>query len=133
VGGVLDLWGTVCRMSLRRPRTQYADSGGVHIAYQVTGEENRVDLVSAPGSFSHLDMDWEWPSERDWIGRVSMFARLIRFDKRGTGLSDRPAGGPLDAQHLRQAGDARFGGVVGGATGMAGEPPDGAEVDDRAS
>ena len=59
------------------------------IAYQVTGEGNPVDLVLAPGVVSHLDMDWEWPDEVASIQRLSSFCRLIRFDKRGTGLSDR--------------------------------------------
>jgi pimeloyl-ACP methyl ester carboxylesterase len=59
------------------------------IAYQVTGEGQPVDLVVAPGVVSHLDMDWEWPGEDRWIERASSFCRLIRFDKRGTGLSDR--------------------------------------------
>lgn len=67
----------------------YADSHGVHIAYQVTGPGNPVDLVFAPGSCSHLDLDWEWPGKGVWLEKVSGFARLIRFDKRGTGLSDR--------------------------------------------
>jgi class 3 adenylate cyclase len=76
-------------MSVRRPRTRFADSKGVHIAYQVTGEDNPVDFVFAPGSISHLDMDWDWPEDVAWIERVSRYTRLIRFDKRGTGLSDR--------------------------------------------
>ena len=59
------------------------------IAYQVTGEGNAVDLVSAPGVVSHLDMDWEWPEDVRWIEWASSYCRLIRFDKRGTGLSDR--------------------------------------------
>jgi pimeloyl-ACP methyl ester carboxylesterase len=59
------------------------------IAYQVTGEGNPVDLVLAPGIVSHLDLDWEDPEEKRWIEQVSSFCRLIRFDKRGTGLSDR--------------------------------------------
>jgi class 3 adenylate cyclase len=76
-------------MSGQRPRTRYADSNGVHVAFQVSGEGNPVDLVFAPGSFSHLDLDWEWPGGAEWMDRVGDFARLIRFDKRGTGLSDR--------------------------------------------
>jgi class 3 adenylate cyclase len=76
-------------MGIRRPPTRYADSRGVHVAYQVTGEGNPIDVVFAPGSLSHLDLDWEWPENVAWIERVSGFARLIRFDKRGTGLSDR--------------------------------------------
>jgi pimeloyl-ACP methyl ester carboxylesterase len=59
------------------------------IAYQVTGEVNPIDLVFAPGLVSHLDLDWEDPEGRDWIEEVSSYCRFIRFDKRGTGLSDR--------------------------------------------
>jgi pimeloyl-ACP methyl ester carboxylesterase len=55
----------------------------------VTGTENAFDVVFAPGSFSHVDLDWDWPGEEGWIDRLSEFCRLIRFDKRGTGLSDR--------------------------------------------
>jgi class 3 adenylate cyclase len=74
---------------MRRPETRYALSGDVNVAYQVTGEQNAVDLVSAPGAMSHLELDWDWPEVTAWIERLSGFARLIRFDKRGTGLSDR--------------------------------------------
>ena len=59
------------------------------IAYQISGEGKEVDLVSAPGVVSHLDLDWEYPSDVRWIEQVSSFCRYIRFDKRGTGLSDR--------------------------------------------
>ena len=72
-----------------RPETRYARSGDVMIAYQVTGEGNPVDLVFAPGVVSHLDLDWEDPEGRRWIEDVSSYCRFIRFDKRGTGLSDR--------------------------------------------
>jgi pimeloyl-ACP methyl ester carboxylesterase len=72
-----------------QPDTRYASSGDVHIAYQVTGE-GPVDLVMAPGTASHLDLDWEWPEKADFLKRLGSFCRLIRFDKRGTGLSDRP-------------------------------------------
>lgn len=74
-----------------RPPTRYADSGGVSVAYQVTGS-GAFDLVLAPGTTSHLDLDWEHPIYRKPIERWSEVARLIRFDKRGTGLSDRPPG-----------------------------------------
>ncbi len=47
-------------------------------------------MVYAPGTVSHLDMDWEWPARADLIQRLSSFCRLMRFDKRGTGMSDRP-------------------------------------------
>jgi class 3 adenylate cyclase/pimeloyl-ACP methyl ester carboxylesterase len=71
------------------PVTRYARSGDVRIAYQVTGD-GPIDLVFAPGTFSHLDLAWERPASRLLIERLSSFSRLIRFDKRGTGLSDRP-------------------------------------------
>ena len=76
---------------MKRPETKYAKSGNVRIAYQVTGE-GPIDLVWAPGTVSHLDLAWERPETALNIERFSSFCRLIRFDKRGTGLSDRPAG-----------------------------------------
>ena len=72
-----------------RPDTRYAKSGGVRIAYQITGE-GPIDMVYAPGTVSHLDMDWEWPARAEFIQNLGSFCRLIRFDKRGTGMSDRP-------------------------------------------
>lgn len=71
------------------PETKYARSGDVHIAYQVTGE-GPYDVVLAPGTVSHLDLDWELPVRGQFYQRFASFCRLIRFDKRGTGLSDRP-------------------------------------------
>lgn len=59
------------------------------IAYQVTGEHHPIDLIFAPGTVSHLTAAWERPSSVRLIERLSSFARLIRFDKRGTGMSDR--------------------------------------------
>ena len=59
------------------------------IAYQVTGEGRPVDLVLAPGTVSHLALNWDRPAAVRTIERLSSFARLIRFDKRGTGMSDR--------------------------------------------
>ncbi len=72
-----------------RPETKYAKSGDIRIAYQVTGN-GPIDIVRAPGTVSHLDLDWEWPPRAESIKRLSSICRLIRFDKRGTGLSDRP-------------------------------------------
>jgi pimeloyl-ACP methyl ester carboxylesterase/class 3 adenylate cyclase len=71
-----------------RPVTRYAKSGDVHIAYQVTGD-GPLDLVYVPGFVSHLEADWNSPRRARLIERLSSFSRLIRFDKRGTGLSDR--------------------------------------------
>ncbi len=73
--------------------TRYAKSDGVNIAYQVTGD-GPLDLVMVMGFISHLELDWEEPRAAHFIERLSSFARLIRFDKRGTGLSDRPGGLP---------------------------------------
>ncbi|HEX7255026.1 MAG TPA: adenylate/guanylate cyclase domain-containing protein [Gaiellaceae bacterium] len=71
------------------PETRYAKSGDVNIAYQVVGD-GPLDLVLVPGFISHLDLDWQGPGYAHMLDRLSSFARLIRFDKRGTGLSDRP-------------------------------------------
>ena len=68
------------------PRTRYAVNGGVNIAYQVGGEG--PDLVIVPGFVSHLEMDWAGSDAAAFLERLSSFCRLIRLDKRGTGLSD---------------------------------------------
>ena len=81
----------------RLPETKYARSGDVHIAYQVTGE-GPFDLVFVPGFVSHLEVQWEAPESAAILRRLSSFCRLIRFDKRGTGLSDR---GPIPTLEQR--------------------------------
>src|SRR5829696_474304 len=73
------------------PRTRYARNGDVSIAYQVVGD-GAIDLVHAPGSFSHLEYAWEEPGYAQYLRRLATFSRLILFDKRGTGLSDRSMG-----------------------------------------
>jgi pimeloyl-ACP methyl ester carboxylesterase len=78
---------------VERGPIRYARSGDVNIAYQVSGE-GPFDLVLVHGFFSHLELDWEHPAARHLNERLSSFARLIRFDKRGTGLSDRDVGLP---------------------------------------
>jgi len=70
------------------PKTEYARSGEVHIAYQVVGD-GPFDLVYVPGWVSHLDLAWEEPTLARFLSRLASFSRLILFDKRGTGLSDR--------------------------------------------
>jgi pimeloyl-ACP methyl ester carboxylesterase len=75
------------------PETRYAKSDGVSIAYQVVGE-GPIDLVLVPGFVSHLDLDWADARHAHFLRRLASFSRLIRFDKRGTGLSDRPGGLP---------------------------------------
>jgi DNA-binding SARP family transcriptional activator/pimeloyl-ACP methyl ester carboxylesterase/class 3 adenylate cyclase/tetratricopeptide (TPR) repeat protein len=69
----------------------YARSGDLSIAYQVTGD-GPIDVVLISGWVSHLDKDWEEPHHARFLERLGSIARLIRFDKRGTGLSDRPPG-----------------------------------------
>ena len=70
------------------PKTEYARSGELHIAYQVVGA-GPFDLVYVPGWVSHLDLAWEEPTLARFLSRLASFSRLILFDKRGTGLSDR--------------------------------------------
>ncbi|MEO8676212.1 MAG: adenylate/guanylate cyclase domain-containing protein [Casimicrobiaceae bacterium] len=70
------------------PRTRYARSGKVNIAYQVIGE-GPLDLVFVPGWVSHVELAWEEPERARFLRRLASFSRLITFDKRGTGLSDR--------------------------------------------
>lgn len=69
-------------------RTRYAKSGAVHIAYQVFGDGD-IDLVMSPGFVSHIENYWDDPGLARWLRRLGSFARVILFDKRGTGLSDR--------------------------------------------
>jgi len=70
------------------PETRYAKSGEVHLAYQVIGD-GAVDLVFVPGWITHVELAWEDPLESAFLRRLASFCRLIVFDKRGTGLSDR--------------------------------------------
>ena len=68
--------------------TRYARSGDLWIAYQVLGD-GPIDLLWAPGYMSHIEQNWTWPAYRDFLERLASFSRLILFDRRGTGLSDR--------------------------------------------
>jgi class 3 adenylate cyclase len=112
------------------PETRYVKTAdGVHIAYQVFGD-HPIDLVLMPSGVSHLEVEWESPQFSRHLRRLGSFARLIRFDMRGTGLSD-PAN-PDDWPTLeRRADDALavldavgseraglMGGVVGGQLAM---------------
>ena len=81
------------------PKTQYTKSGDVHIAYQVTGS-GPLDLVFVPGFVSHLEYQWEYPESARFFERLASFSRLICFDKRGTGLSDRVGGIPSLEQRM---------------------------------
>lgn len=75
-------------MSVGRPEAKYARSGDVFIAYQVIGA-GPIDLVLTPGATSHMEHAWEQPSFVRYMTRLSSFCRVIHFDKRGTGMSDR--------------------------------------------
>jgi pimeloyl-ACP methyl ester carboxylesterase len=68
--------------------TRYARSGDVAIAYRIWGE-GPVDLVHTPGAVSNVELLWEQPLFARYSERIASFSRLIHFDKRGTGLSDR--------------------------------------------
>lgn len=75
---------------VNEPVTKYAKSGEVNIAYQVIGN-GALDLVYVPGWISNVEENWTDPSYARFLTRLASFARLILFDKRGTGLSDRVA------------------------------------------
>ena len=71
-------------------QVRYARSGGVSIAYRIFGQGSR-DIVLIPGTLSHVELLWEVPSHEHLLKRLTAFARVIVFDKRGQGLSDRVA------------------------------------------
>jgi pimeloyl-ACP methyl ester carboxylesterase len=73
------------------PQVRYARSGDVSIAYQVVGD-GPFDLVWTPGALSHRDLEWEDEDRARFLRGLASFSRLIVFDKRGTGLSDRVSG-----------------------------------------
>src|SRR5438270_12240618 len=77
--------------SMNPPETRYAKSGHIEIAYQVVGD-GPLDLVYVPGFVSNLDLSWENQGAAEFYSRLAGFSRLMLFDKRGTGLSDRMAG-----------------------------------------
>jgi pimeloyl-ACP methyl ester carboxylesterase/DNA-binding winged helix-turn-helix (wHTH) protein len=81
------------------PQTHYAHSGDVNIAYQVVGN-GPIDLVFVMGWVSHLDYFWREASFARFLNRLASFSRLILFDKRGTGLSDRVAELPTLEQRM---------------------------------
>jgi class 3 adenylate cyclase len=74
-----------------QPPVQYAQSGDLSIAYQVVGEGD-LDLVFVPGFISNADLSWQAPLLGELFQRLGSFARVITFDKRGTGLSERTLG-----------------------------------------
>jgi pimeloyl-ACP methyl ester carboxylesterase len=75
------------------PETRYATSGDISIAYQVVGE-GPFDIVHIPGFVSNVELGWNIPSRAALYRELASFSRLIIFDKRGTGMSDRVVGAP---------------------------------------
>ena len=80
-------------VGVEAPETRYARSGDVSIAYQVSGD-GPLDLVFVPGFVSHLEVERSVPEFAAALDELSSFSRLIRLDKRGTGMSDRVSGAP---------------------------------------
>ena len=74
--------------ALMQSETRYAKSGDVRIAYQIFGRGG-FDLVYVPGFISNVELYWEHPILAHFLARLGSFSRVIIFDKRGTGLSDR--------------------------------------------
>lgn len=76
-----------------KPRTHFTSAGDVAIAYQVIGD-GPVDLIYASGWLHNIDVIWEHPGYNRFLSRLAEQCRLILFDKRGTGMSDRDVGAP---------------------------------------
>jgi len=96
------------------PETHYARNGDVHIAYQVFGAGD-VTAVGLPGMVSNIEVLWENPEYRRYLSRLASFARVVIYDKRGQGMSDRDAGVPTLDERLDDLGaviDATGGGRV---------------------
>src|SRR5919199_6454635 len=72
---------------MQAPETRYARSGDVHIAYQVFGE-GELDVVLISGYITHVELVWEHPAVARALEGLASFARVIQFDRRGSGLSD---------------------------------------------
>ncbi len=107
------------------PRTRYAvASDGVRVAYQVIGV-GPLDLVCAPSAGSHVEIFWEEPSVARYLRRLASFSRLILFDKRGAGMSDRIEGVPTleqrmdDLRAVMDAADSSRAALLGMSEGAA--------------
>jgi class 3 adenylate cyclase/pimeloyl-ACP methyl ester carboxylesterase len=106
------------------PEIRYANSGDVHIAYQVVGN-GPVDLVYTPGIWSNLEIMWEWPEWSRYLTRLAAFSRMILFDMRGIGLSDRGSVPPSlelqvdDVGAVMDAAGSKSAVIFGGARGSA--------------
>ncbi|MEA2645709.1 MAG: hypothetical protein QOE92_792 [Chloroflexota bacterium] len=103
---------------------RYAEHEGIHIAYQVVGD-GPIDLVYTPGIWSNLDVMWEWPEWARYLNQLASFSRLILFDMRGVGLSDRGREPPVlelqmdDIAAVMDAAGSQSAALFGGARGAA--------------
>jgi pimeloyl-ACP methyl ester carboxylesterase/class 3 adenylate cyclase len=103
---------------------RYAKNGDVHIAYQIVGD-GPIDLVYTTGIWSNLDIIWEWPAAAHYLERLASFTRLILFDMRGVGLSDRGGQPPIlelqadDVRALMDAAGSDSAAIYGGTRGAA--------------
>ena len=84
---------------LKLPETRYALSGDASIAYQMMGHGS-IDIVVVPGLFSHVEFLHEMPGYTAFLSRLQSYARVVTFDKRGQGLSDRISGAPSLEQRM---------------------------------
>ena len=75
----------------KKPETQFAKNGDLSIAYQVVGD-GPIDLVYVPGFMSHVELNWDYLFSSAPLDRLAQFSRMVVFDKRGSGLSDRSLG-----------------------------------------
>jgi pimeloyl-ACP methyl ester carboxylesterase/class 3 adenylate cyclase len=102
--------------------TRYARSGAINIAYQIIGE-GTLDLVLIPGWVSNIELAWDEPRFARFLGRFAAFSRLLLFDKRGTGLSDRVSELPTleqrmdDVRAVMDAADSERAAIVGYSEG----------------
>jgi pimeloyl-ACP methyl ester carboxylesterase len=106
------------------PETRYARSGDVNIAYQVLGD-GPFDLVFVPGYVTHLELAWKLPTFGPALAAMASFSRLIKFDKRGTGMSDPVSGAPTletrmdDVRAVMDAAGSRRAAVFGLSEGAS--------------
>lgn len=106
------------------PETHYARSGDVSIAYQVLGD-GPFDVVFVPPAVSNVELAWEVPNSRAFLEQLASFSRLIHFDKRGTGMSDRVVGAPTletrmdDVRAVMDAVGSERAALIGWSEGVA--------------
>ena len=107
-----------------KPDTSYARSGNVFVAYQAFGA-GPFDVVVVPGFLSNIEFGWEFESWRNYYGTLASFARVILFDKRGTGISDPVSGAPTveermdDVRAVMDAAGSERAALIGSTDGAA--------------